>query len=128
MKKVFSSLLIIASAAILASCGKSHNAKASVEAFMKSEMGIEDFDALAWSNIDSTFHLTDSMLTAMRKAAVKEKVVKGNPSYAKRTDKLNLITVKYVVGKDTLMNTFYLDDKLQGVVGVKNDAVSSRLP
>lgn len=116
----------MASAVFLASCGNSHNAKTSVEAFMKSEMGIEDYDVLAWSNIDSTFHLTDSMLTAMRNAAVKGKVVKSNTAYAKRTAKLNLITVKYVAGKDTLMNTFYLDDKLQGVVGVKKDAVSSR--
>ncbi len=126
MKNVFSSLLIIVSATILASCGQSHNAKANVKAFMKSEMRIEDFDVLTWSNMNSTSRLTDSMLTSMRNAAEKEKMVKANPEYTKRTDKLNFITVKYVVGKDTLMNTFYLDDKLQGVVGVKKDAVISR--
>lgn len=101
--------------------GQSHDAKSHVKAFMEESMGLEDYDVLAWSNVDSTFRVTDSMLTVMHTTAAKEKIVKPNASYVKRTDKLNLITIKYVSGKDTLMNTFYLDDKLQGVVGVKQD-------
>lgn len=101
--------------------GQSHGAKGHVKAFMKESMGLDDYDVLAWSNVDSTFRVTDSMLTVMHAKAAKEKIVRPNASYAKRTDKLNLITIKYVSGKDTLMNTFYLDDKLQGVVGVKKD-------
>lgn len=121
MRKIFYTLLYILPFSILLSCGETHTVKNHVKAFMEKEMGLKDYDVIAWSNVDSAFHVTDSMLTEMRRNAVKEKLVNGNPKYAKPTGKLNIITVKYAVGKDTLMNTFYLDDKLQGVVSVKKD-------
>lgn len=110
----------------LVSCDQSHDVKDHVKAFMEKDMGLTDYDIIAWSNVDSAFHVSDSMLNVMHSNAAKDKVVKGNPQYAKHTDKLNIITVKYAVGKDTLMNTFYLDDKLQGIVGVKKDVFSSK--
>lgn len=110
---------------LFASCGQSHDVKSHVKQFMKSEMGLDDYDIIAWSDIDSTSRVTDSMLNVMRQNAAKEKVVKAaKPVYTKRTDKLNLITVTYSVGKDTLQSTFYLDDKLSGIVGVKKDVFS----
>lgn len=105
------------------SCGPESAARSHVRSFMEKEMGLNDYDVIAWSNVDSAFHVSDSMLTVMRDQAAREKTVKGKPAYAQRTAKLHIITVKYSVGKDTLMNTFYLDDKLQGIVGVKKDAV-----
>lgn len=120
MRKLFS-VLFMMSAILFASCGQSHSAKGRVEEFMKNGMGLTDYNVIAWSNIDSTFRVTDSMLTVMRQNAVKDKLVKGSQAYVNRTNKLNMITVTYSVGKDTLQSTFYLDDKLQGVVGVKKD-------
>lgn len=106
-------------AAVLSSCGNSYTAKGHVKDFMSEKMALTDVDYIAWSDIDSTLHLTDSMLEAMHKRAVASRLVKGQVGYQPRTPKLNMITLKYAVKKDTLNATFYLDDKLAGIVGVK---------
>lgn len=111
---------------IFASCGKTHDAKGQVKEFMKNEMGVTDFDVVAWSNIDSTSHVTDSMLTVMHQKAVDDKIVKGNPAYAKRTQKLGIITLSYSVNNDTIQTTFYLSDKQEGIVGVKKDVFTKQ--
>lgn len=89
-------------------------------------MGLNDYDVIAWSNIDSTSHVKDSMLQVMHQNALKDRVVKKGTVYQPRTAKLNLITLRYKVGNDTLMTTFYLDDKLSGIVGVKNDGLPKK--
>lgn len=119
MKKIVPTLLIMC--AVFASCGQTHDAKSHVKRFMTEQMGLEDYDVIAWSNIDSTHHVKDSMLLVMQRKAEQDKVVKPGTKYQPRTDKLNLVTVRYKVGNDTLMCTFYLDDKLSGIVGVKRD-------
>lgn len=123
--KIISALFALA-LLVLASCGQGHDAKSRVKAFMKKEMTISDFDVLAWSKVDSTFRVTDSMLVVMREAASASGLVKGNPAYVLKTNKLNRITLTYVSGVDTLVNTFYLDDNLQGIVGVKRDVFMAR--
>lgn len=108
-------------AAVLSSCGNSYTAKGHVKDFMSEKMALTDVDYIAWSDIDSTLHLTDSMLEAMHKRAVASRLVKGQVGYQPRTAKLNMISLKYAVKKDTLMATFYLDDKFAGIVGVKSN-------
>lgn len=88
---------------------------------MTEQMGLKDFDVIAWSNIDSTHHVKDSMLDVMHRKAEEDKVVKAGTKYQPRTGKLNLMTVRYKIGNDTLMSTFYFDDKFEGIVGVKRD-------
>lgn len=122
MKKVFSTLFILA-IVLFASCGESYDAKSHIKKFMNEQMELSDYDVIAWSNIDSTSHLKDSMLQVMHANALKDKIVKRGTIYQPRTAKLNLMTVRYKVGKDTLMSTFYLDDKLTGIVGVKSDGL-----
>lgn len=123
MKKSVPILLIIC--AVLLMCavfvyrGQTHGAKGYVKQFMDKEMNLKDYDIIAWSNVDSTYHVSDSMLHVMHVSAVKDKKVKRQTQYIPRTSKLNLISVRYKLGNDTLMNTFYLDDKLTGIVGVK---------
>ncbi len=104
---------------VFSSCGNSYTAKGHVKDFMSEQMALSDVDYIAWSNVDSTLHLTDSMLEAMHNRALTSRLVKGKVGYRARTPKLNMITLKYAVKKDTLMATFYLDDKLTGIVGVK---------
>ena len=89
--------------AVFSSCGNSYTAKGHVKDFMSEKMALTDVDYIAWSNIDSTLHLTDSI------------------KYQPRTAKLNMITLKYAIKKDTLNATFYLDDKFAGIVGVKSN-------
>lgn len=105
----------------LASCGESYDAKGLAKKFMTEQMGLKDYDVITWSNLDSTHHVKDSVLTAMHNTAIKNKIVKSGTQYQPRTEKLNLISVRYAVDKDTLMTTFYFDDKLTGIVGVKSD-------
>lgn len=104
---------------VFSSCGNSYTAKGHVKDFMSEQMALSDVDYIAWSNVDSTLHLTDSMLEVMHNRALTSRLVKGKVGYQARTPKLNMITLKYAVKKDTLMATFYLDDKLTGIVGVK---------
>jgi len=107
---------------VLSSCGNSYTAKGHVKDFMAEKMALEDVDYVAWSAVDSTLHLTDSMLEAMHNRAMTSRLVKGKVDYQPRTAKLNMITLKYAVKKDTSMATFYLDDKFAGIVGVKASA------
>ena len=107
--------------AVFSSCGNSYTAKGHVKDFMSEQMALTDVDYIAWSNVDSTLHLTDSMLEAMHKRAQTSRLVKGLIKYQPRTAKLNMITLKYAIKKDTLNATFYLDDKFAGIVGVKSN-------
>lgn len=114
------SLYILAFAAVLfASCGKGYDTKSHVKQFISENMYLDGYDVLAWSNVESTFHVSDSALYAMRQLAVKNHIVKAGTKYSPRTEKLNMISIRYKLKDDTLMNTFYLDDKLTGIVGVK---------
>lgn len=114
-------LALVASALLLASCGQTHKAKSSVKEFMNEQMQLQGYDVLAWSKLDSTFRVTDSALIRMHNQAVQRHVVKAGTKYAPRTNKLFLLTVRYKLEGDTLMNTFYLDDNATGIVGVKKD-------
>ena len=107
--------------AVFSSCGNSYTAKGHVKDFMSEQMALTDVDYIAWSNVDSTLHLTASLLEAMHKRAPTTRLVKGLIKYQPRTAKLNMITLKYAIKKDTLTATFYLDDKFAGIVGVKSN-------
>lgn len=122
MRKIFSTLFILGMVLFI-SCGQDHDTKSLVKHFMKEQMALDDYDVLAWSDIDSTSHVKDSMLIVMHQKAIKDKIVKKGTTYTKRSPNLNLISVRYKVGDDTLMSTFYLDDKMTGIVGVKNNVL-----
>ena len=92
----------------LSSCGDSHTAKSHVREFVKDQMGQPDVD----------------YMQVMRATAASKRMVKKDATYTKPTPKLNIISLRYAIDKDTLMATFYLDDKLTGIVGVKSNPVS----
>ncbi len=119
MRKVVFTLFII-SLMVLAACGEDHQVKSHVKQFMSEQMLLPDYDIISWSDLDSTNHVKDSILQVMHTEAIKGKIVKAGTKYQRRTDKLNMISVKYAVDKDTMTSTFYLDDKLTGIVGVKS--------
>lgn len=89
-----------------------------VEDFMKSGLGLTDYDVVEWSRVDSTFFVSDSVLQAMRSQAATQ--VRG-VSYVKATPKLLYLHVRYVQGNDTLRKTFYFDDTMSGIVGFKDN-------
>lgn len=122
MRKYFPYTLLILALALLASCGDEQRAKGLVKDFMKNDMGVADYDVVSWSKLDSTFRVNDSTLSVMRRKAIKDKLVREKSAYTAATAKLLRISLKYVVNEhDTLLNTFYLDDKLTGIAGVKQN-------
>lgn len=122
MKRLIPSTLFIIALTLLAACGNDQRAKGLVKDFMKNDMAVADYDVVTWSALDSTFRINDSTLSAMRQRAVADKLVKQQPAYTNATNKLLRITLKYAVNeKDTQQMTFYLDDKVTGIVGVKQN-------
>ena len=122
-KTFFGTCVALATMTAVCSCGESQTAKSHAKEFMKGQMTQADVDYIAWSKMDSTKHLTDSALQAMHATAVKSKLVKPGTTYLQPTAKLNIISLRYAIDEDTLMATFYLDDKLSGIVGVKANPV-----
>ena len=122
MKRLIPSTLFIIALTLLAACGNDQRAKGLVKDFMKNDMAVADYDVVTWSALDSPFRINDSTLSAMRQRAVADKLVKQQPAYTNATNKLLRITLKYAVNeKDTQQTTFYLDDKVTGIVGVKQN-------
>ncbi len=104
-------------AALFVGCGQSHDARKTVKEFMASQMGIADYDVIEWGGLDSTFFVSDSMVQVMRHSTPQ----KVKAQYVKYSPKLLYLNVKYAVGSDTVRQTFYLDDKLTGVVAYKQN-------
>ena len=122
MRKIIPFTLFILGLTLLAACSDGQRAKGMVKDFMKNDMGVTDYDIITWSALDSTFRISDSTLNAMHERAVTDKLVKQQPAYAKASGKLLRISLKYTVNdKDTLQATFYLDDKMTGIAGVKQN-------
>lgn len=103
--------------ALLTGCGQSHEAKGLAKKFMATQMGISDYDVVQWGPLDSTFFVSDSMVNVMRQQ-MDGKITGG---YAKPSSKLFYLNVKYAIDKDTISQTFYFDDKMTGIVSLKNN-------
>ena len=101
---------------LLTGCGQSHEARGLTKKFMATQMGISDYDVIQWGTLDSTFFVSDSMVSVMRQQMAGK--VKGG--YATPSSKLLYLNVKYAIDKDTIKQTFYFDDKMTGVVSLKN--------
>lgn len=122
MRKIIPFTLFILGLTLLAACSDGQRAKGMVKDFMKNDMEMADYNIVTWSALDSTFRINDSILSDMHKRAVAEQLVKRQPAYAKATGKLLRISLKYTVNdKDTMQATFYLDEKMTGIVGVKQN-------
>lgn len=106
---------------LISGCGQSHKNRGIIEDFMQTRMNLEDYDVLSWSEPQTTYFVSDSMLQAMRRRAQASRLVRGNVPYKAKTDRLVFMEVRYVTGQDTIRQTFYLDDKNTGVVGFKTN-------
>ena len=118
MRKSFITMMALF-ATLFTGCGQSHDAKNMVEEFMTTQMGINDYDVVQWGRLDSTFFVSDSMVQVRRKNASHK--VKGQEAYAKPSQKLLFLNVRYAIGNDTIKQTFYLNDKLTGIVSYKEN-------
>ncbi len=100
---------------LFVSCGQQQKAKSSVKDFVENQLK-KDVSYLEFSDVDSTRAISDSLLEAMRDRAGQ------GISYGERKDrKLLHIRAKYLLDKDTMSATFYLEPENCGVVAFKEN-------
>lgn len=109
-------------AALLMSCNGNRQAKGIVTQFLDNNLKDADYSAEYFSKVDSTFVISDSVLNDMRTKANQTGLFKSL-KFGERGNsrKLNYIRVRYILGNDTIKQTFYLDASTTCVVALKQD-------
>ena len=114
-------IIICAAIALpFASCGRQHSAEQTVKGFMEANLkSPASLDQLHFEGMDSTRHITDSAVNALRQSAkTMAKQYKANISYD--TDKASastvFIRVSYKNNGKQYADTYYLDCELSAVV------------
>lgn len=119
------SITIVSLVLLLTSCGQQHEAEALVEDFMDKNMKDEvSINARRFTDIDSTFLLTNDVIQKMRNKAENGgqrykkgiKYADGNP-----TRKLFITRVKYYVDTLECSDTYYLNADLTHIVAFKEN-------
>lgn len=106
---------------LISGCGERHEARSLAQDFLEEHMPMQDYEVVRWSCLDSTFFVTPVALKAMHAEAERSKIVKHRVSYQGYTPKLLFMHGWFAHGRDTISRTFYFDEKLQGIVGVKRN-------
>lgn len=115
---------MIACVLLLAACGQRHAAKNTVEQFLNDNVQKpQDLAMLYFGQIDSTRTVNDSAIDAMRKSTAQLQIFNKDIKYAERTpgEKLLFIRASYLIGKDTIESTFYINKTSQEVVALKSN-------
>ena len=122
MKVVITAMLVAVMA--FSSCDKEKSAaKELVKEFLKENLVSEDHKVLYCYDLSTTKFVTDSMCQEMRAKMASNKRFKPNMRYAEgpASKNLHFIRVKYRVDKDTVYQTFYLDEQQTRVVAFKEN-------
>lgn len=106
---------------LISGCGERHEARSLAQDFLEEHMPMQDYEVVRWSRLDSTFFVTPVALKAMHAEAERSKIVKHRVSYQGYTPKLLFMHGWFAQDRDTISRTFYFDEKLQGIVGVKRN-------
>lgn len=124
MKRIFIAIIALVAMVAFNSCDKEKTtAQKLVKEFLKENLVSEDFKVMDYSRLDSTKLISDSVFLQLRADGAKSKLFKADIHYADgpKTRKLNYLRVKYRMDKDTVNQTFYLDDQLTRIVAFKTD-------
>ena len=114
--------VFIALFALLTGCGQGYKTHKTVEDFLENQMQLTQYKTIEWGKIDSTFRISSDVLAVLRRQGKIQ--FKRDFSYCVPSAKLNFLTVKYVRDaniKDTVSQTFYINDQLTGVVAFKQN-------
>ncbi len=101
------------------SCGRQHDAEQTVKAFVETNMqdGVQISDR-DFADLGTTRHISDSLIELMRQRGAD--LFKQGIAYSEAPDgELYYLRMRYVHDKDTLQNTFYLNQELTEVVAFK---------
>lgn len=116
-------IIISAGMLLLVACGQRHTAKNSIEQFLSENLQQpNDMTILHFGRIDSTRIISDSIIYNMRESTSKLQYFNKGINYAERTSSQSLLFIRasYIIGKDTLESTFYMDKTTQKVVAFKS--------
>ena len=122
MKVAIAALLVAVMA--FSSCNKEKTTTQKlVKEFLKENLVSEDFKVMDYSDLSSTKLVTDSMCQQMRTQMAGNALFKSDMRYAEgpATKKMHFIRVKYRVDKDTIFQTFYIDEQQTRVVALKEN-------
>lgn len=129
MKVNKSSMVVLLSATMLIiGCGKQRSAHDLVESFLDSCLVDNNISELTFSSLDSTRHINDSVITAIRSDISKTNAFKKNVKYGKHntSQSLHYITATYKKSNgEKAKQTFYIDKEHTSVICVKNDYVAN---
>lgn len=113
--------------AVMVGCGEQYQAKNLTKSFITDNVKGGNVKILFVSPLDSTRHLSDHVLESMRQRALKNVVFQQPLSFSpikSGEGKKLFVRVKYILTdkspSDTLVNTLYMDENLEGVVALKN--------
>lgn len=109
---------------LLTSCGQQHHAESLIKEFMNENL--KDATTLKYvdfDKMDSTRHINDSIVYAMRESVNKSVTYKQGIRYTagNATPKLIIVRVKYKINDAEYHDTYYLDDSLTRVIALKNN-------
>lgn len=114
-------ILIGVALLLFVSCGQQQQAKSLIKDFMAQQLAdASELSYIDFSDIDSTRVVSDSALTVMR-SNVSARYKSPQHYTERKSDKLILMRVHYLLGNDTCSTTFYMDAEMEGVVAFKEN-------
>lgn len=122
MTTCFRIILIVSAVMMTLSCGKQSQAEDVVKDFLAESLRDNSYTA-SFTKIDSTRNVADSMITKMRAAAAKNAFYKSGLKFAGSTfhDRYVYTRVTLIKGKDTVVQTYYLDPEIKTVIAFKEN-------
>jgi len=111
---------------ILIGCGQKRSAQQLIGKFLDENLVDNQISNKNFSEIDSTFYITDHIIGTMRKQVEKERIVKPNIEYGKqeKNRKLLFMSVSYLNSNGSKQKlTFYMNSELKNIVAFKQDAI-----
>ena len=111
-------------AVMICSCSDNSKAKSLVDDFMQNNMAdtVKVTD-VAYSQLDSTTRMNDSIVDELRKEAHSIPLLKKGVTFTQKpSPTLRFMNVRYRTNNDTTLRqqTFYFDREVNGIVVVKN--------
>lgn len=126
--KLIKILPLFCSAILLSGCGSGNKEEKLVSDFLNENLKENNISQVMFSKLDSTSHISDSVIGVMRNDIEKSRLFKNGIKYGNRAKwkKLYFISVNYTASNGKKMkHTFYLDKNTDNIVCIKTDAVNT---
>ncbi|MDY3852554.1 MAG: hypothetical protein SO013_06675 [Prevotella sp.] len=129
MKRIIDIAMVLFAALIMMGCSEQDHAQDTIEDFLNVNLLSQSVNIVYMTPLDSTRHLTDSVIGVLQEKAEKHPLFNKNINFAKRSvhDRLLLLTrVSYLPAdakeqtKESVL-TFYLTPDLKSVVAFKDN-------